>query len=164
MTSSPDPGTIFAVDFATLAREIAQDIFDVEQIVALHRLSDEEWQQIQQHPRFQHILSGMQRDWQSAANTRERVRVKAQTGLESTLEVFISAINDPLIPLAQRVEAGKFLARLGELDNQAGAVPTGAGVTINIITSKAKPPVTIDATVVRQPPAPAYPAELTIEG
>jgi hypothetical protein len=141
-----DPTTVFAVDFATLAREIAQDIFSVEQIVALHRLTDEEWAQIQQHPRFVAMLSSMQREWNCAANTRERVRVKAQTGLESQLEVFINEINNNNIPLSQRVDAGRFLARLGELDGQSQSQSTiGSGITINIVTSNKHEPLTIEA-------------------
>jgi hypothetical protein len=144
--TSPDENTIFAVDFATLAREIAQDIFSVEQIVALHRLTDEEWLQIQSHPRFTAMLHSMQVEWNSAQNTRERVRVKAQTGLESQLEVFIRDINDPSIPLAQRVDAGRFLARLGELDGQSQSNQSiGSGVTINIVTSDRNEPITISA-------------------
>ena len=64
------------------------------------------------------MLASMQAEWHSAANTRERVRIKAQTGLESQLEVFIAEINNPTVPLSQRVDAGRFLARLGELDGQ----------------------------------------------
>jgi hypothetical protein len=139
----------FAVDFATLAREIAQDIFPVEQVVALHRLSDAEWGEIQRHPKFISILADMQREWNSAASTRERVKIKAQTGLESQLEIFINEIGDARIPLTQRVEAGKFLARLGELDGATKAGGQfGDRVQINIFTSEgpqAKPTVTIDA-------------------
>ena len=143
-----DPLTTYAVDFATLAREIAQDIFTVEQIVSLHRLSDEEWQQIQKHPKFLAMLSDMQREWNSAANTKERVRVKAATGLETTLETFIAEINNPSTPLTQRVDAGKFLARLGELDGSAaGSGVTGGGVTINIVTSSNREPISIEAIV-----------------
>jgi hypothetical protein len=119
MTTADDQYTAYAVDFATLAREIAQDIFTVEQIVSLHRLTDNEWVQIQAHPRFQSMLHTMQLEWNSALNTRERVRIKAATGLETTLEVFINEINNAQIPLSQRVEAGKFLARLGELGEHA---------------------------------------------
>lgn len=140
-----DPGTVFAVDFATLAREIAQDIFSVDEIVALHRLEDHEWQKIQQHPRFISMLAEMQRDWNSAANTRERVRIKAATGLETTLEVFIAAINDVMVPLAQRVEAGKFLARLGELGEHAPGAFAGGQINIQIITGKDHAPVEVSA-------------------
>jgi hypothetical protein len=143
------------VDFATLAREIAQDIFSVEQIVALHRLSDDEWAQIQQHPRFIQMLSSMQRDWNSAGNTRERVKIKAQTGLESQLEVFINDINNPQIPLSQRVDAGRFLARLGELDGQHPSQSNiGGGITINIVTGANGEPLTIEA---KKLPAPDDP-------
>src|SRR5262245_54088141 len=139
----------FAVDFATLAREIAQDIFPVEQVVALHRLTDDEWAQIQAHPKFISILGDMQREWNSAASTRERVKIKAQTGLESQLEVFINEISDARIPLTQRVEAGKFLARLGELDGATKAGGAfGERVQINIFAnadSPSKPTVVIDA-------------------
>ena len=143
--AADDPGTTFAIDFATLAREIAQDIFTVDQIVALHRLEDHEWMQIQRHPKFQSMLAEMQREWNSAGNTRERVRIKAATGLETTLEVFINEINNVQIPLSQRVEAGKFLARLGELGEHAPGPGMGGMINIQIITSKDHAPVEISA-------------------
>ena len=145
--SDPPSAETFAVDFATLAREIAQDIFPVDQIVSLHRLEDVEWQRIQQHPRFVAMLAEMQREWNSALNTRERVRIKAQTGLETMLEVFINDINDHSIPLAQRVEAGKFLAKLGELGEHAPGLGAGGQININIITGGDRQPVSISAQV-----------------
>jgi hypothetical protein len=147
MTTTVEEVEVFAVDFAALAREIAMDIFDVEQILELHRLTDEEWQKIQANLKFQQMLAAMVQEWNATTTTRERVKVKAATGLESTLEVYIRAITDDSIPLAQRVEAGKFLARLGELDGQRDVFGSaGSGVTININTGSHKPPVTIDAT------------------
>jgi cell fate (sporulation/competence/biofilm development) regulator YmcA (YheA/YmcA/DUF963 family) len=145
------PAEVFAVDFATLAREIAQDIFSIDQIVALHRLTDEEWRRINAHPRFQRMLAEMQREWNSAANTRERVKIKAATGLESQLEVFISEIAADGVPLTQKVEAGKFLARLGEMDgsNQSIAATPGSGITINIVTSQGAKPVHIEGTLAK---------------
>jgi hypothetical protein len=143
------PAEVFAIDFATLAREIAMDIFPVEQLLALHQLSSEEWQRIQEHPRFVSMLASMQRDWNAAGNTRERVKVKSATGLESMLEIYIRDINDANIPLAQRVEAGKFLAKLGELDVQRGGAD-GSAVTINIVTGKDHQPITIEAKATRQ--------------
>lgn len=155
MSANPAPDSAsFAVDFATLAREISQDIFPVEQVVALHKLSDDEWDQIQSHPRFVAILANMQREWNSAANTKERVRVKAQTGLESQLEVFIGDIADPSIPLAQRVEAGKFLARLGELDGVAAAAGAGGStfaITLNIGDRTIEQQVTPKPVIEHQP-------------
>jgi hypothetical protein len=136
--------TIFAVDFAALAREIAMDVFDLQQILDLHKLSDEEWMKISDNPKFQAILKNMIADWESAANTRERVKIKAATGLESVLEPYIAEIQDTKIPLAQRVEAGKFLARLGELDGNLGV---GQGDRFQIVLNMGTSHQAIDVSV-----------------
>jgi hypothetical protein len=129
---------VFAIEFAQLAREIAMDIFPLDQILEIHKLSTDEWLKIRDHPTFQSMFQAMLIDWNLASSTRERVRVKAATGLESQLETYIREISDETIPLIQRVEAGKFLARLGELDG-AHQVLGGAGsdrfqITLNIGT------------------------------
>lgn len=135
MTTAPvAPAEMFAVDFAALAREIAMDIFPLDQVLELHRLSDEEWQRISNHPRFQAILSDISREWNSTISTAERVKVKAATGLESVLEVYIRAIVDDSIPLVQRTEAGRFLAKLGALGEHGlqGVGGSGFHITLNI--------------------------------
>lgn len=143
----------FAVDFAALAREIAMDIFPIGSILKLHQLGDEEWARIQEHPKFQSILTEMVQEWNSAASTLDRVRVKSATGLETVLHEFIYAIGDKDIPLNQRVEAGKFLAKLGELDGAkiggGGAMGGQFAININIggqpahqVTIDHLPPVT----------------------
>jgi len=121
------------------------DIFEVGDIIALHRLSDQEWQKISVHPKFVAMLGEMQRTWSAAENTAQRIKVKAQTGLESQLEIYIRDIGDTEIPLAQRVEAGKFLARLGELDgdHKLGRGDGGSfHITLNIGSA---PQVSIEA-------------------
>lgn len=107
-----------AIDFATLAREIAQDIYPLEQVIRLHNLTDEEWLRISVHPKFTSILNDMQREWNSADNTPARIKAKAQAGLETQLEVLIADCGDPNIPLSQRTDAYRMLARLGDLDGQ----------------------------------------------
>jgi hypothetical protein len=132
MTQPPDPTQAFAVNLAALAREIAMDIFPLSQILGIHKLSDAEWEKIQAMQHFQQMLANMIGEWESAMNTRERVKAKAQTGLEMNLESLVLAMADDSIPLTQRVEAGKFLARLGELDGQVGASGPGFSITLNI--------------------------------
>jgi hypothetical protein len=133
-TEQLQPAEVFAVDLAMLAREIAMDIFPLEQIIELHRLSDEEWKKIQDTPKFQEMLGQMVAEWNATSSTRDRIKIKAATGLESQIEVFIRDIGDLSIPLAQRVEAGKFLARLGELDGVGLGAGAGGGfnITLNI--------------------------------
>lgn len=141
---------VFAVNLAALAREIAMDVFDIPKILEIHRLGDEEWQKIQANPKFQEMLRGLVSEWQGASNTRERVRIKAATGLEMQLEQYILDIADPKIPLAQRVEAGKFLAKLGELDGSQLAVGAGGAafqINLNIGTTHLERTPIINGTV-----------------
>lgn len=166
MTTAQAPGNaspneIFAIEFAQLAREIAMDIFPLEQVLEVHKLSQEEWLKIRDHPTFQSMFHAMLIDWNLASSTRERVRTKAATGLESRLETFIREIDDETIPLIQRVEAGKFLARLGELDGQHQVLGGVGGdrfqITLNIgaVTKTAEAKI-IDGevtTVLPEPPA-----------
>jgi len=126
-------GEIFAINYAAIAREVAMDILPLAEILELHKLSTEEWLRISSHPKFVEMLNNLVQEWNSASNVRERVKIKAATGLEMQLETYITDIADPDIPLAQRVEAGKFLARLGELDGKE--IIGGAGgnaFTINL--------------------------------
>ena len=135
MANDLSDNEVFAVNLAALAREIAMDVFEVPKILEIHRLSDAEWQKIQANPKFQDMLRGLIAEWQSAGNTKERVRIKAATGLEMQLEQYILDIADAKIPLAQRVEAGKFLARLGELDGShlvGNASGTAFQINLNI--------------------------------
>ena len=127
---------MLAVNLAALAREISMDLFPTKTIIELHRLSDEEWAQIQANRNFQEMLQSMTLEWNSATNTKQRVKAKAATGLEMHLEHLVLAIADEDIPLIQRVEAGKFLARLGELDGQReGMNGERFNITLNIGSS-----------------------------
>lgn len=146
------------VDFAALAREIAMDIYPLEDILQLHQLTDEQWGRIQTHPTFKAMLAEMLRDWNSASGTKERIRIKAATGLETMIETYINDISNGDIPLNQRVEAGKFLARLGELDPgvQVGGGGGGNGVTINIITKATQAPLVIEGIAVKATPEVDY--------
>jgi hypothetical protein len=154
MATDMQRSEIFAVNFAALAREIAMNILPVEDILRLHQLSDEEWQKIQGDMQFQAMLSGLVKEWESADNTRERVKIKAATALEAQLEVYVSDIADNSIPLAQRVEAGKFLARLGQLDGSRDAgIGERFSIAINIgsLTREVEVTKTINASVTAIP-------------
>lgn len=150
--NSLQQGEVFAIEFAALAREVAMDIFPIADIIALHRLTDEEWDRIQRNQKFQQMVSDMAAEWNSAANTRERVKVKAATGLESVLEVYIREITDPMIPLNQRVEAGKFLARVGELDNAQAIIGGGGGSGFHITLNIGDKVKTLDGGVIDMEP------------
>jgi hypothetical protein len=139
---------IFAVDMAAVAREVAMDILPLEDIQRLHQLTDEQWIEITTNVKFQHMLHSMQVEWNSASNTPERVKAKASTGLEAVLETYIRDILDPSIPLAQRVEAGKFLAKLGELgDRNVFGAASGERFVINLNIAERATHIDVSPTI-----------------
>lgn len=107
-----------AVNLAKLAREIAMDILPLPRVLILNQISDADWVLIQEDKRFQDMLSGMIKDWEATTNAKDRVRVKAQTGMEALMEVFLEDAMSKDIPLVQRVEVGKLMTKLGELEQQ----------------------------------------------
>jgi len=122
-----------APNLAALAREVAMDILPMKDILELHKLTDEEWELIRRDRRFDAMLTSMIRDWNSADNTRERVRVKAATGFEALMEPLIQDAKDPSIPLVQRTEVLKLLVRIGELENDKNGIAGGAfNIQINV--------------------------------
>lgn len=144
-TLTSTPNELFACDFTALAREIAMDIFPISDILKLHQLDDDEWARIQEHPKFKQVLSELVQEWNSASSTLDRVRIKSATGLETVLHVYIRDIADSAIPLNQRVEAGRFLAKLGELDgSKVGGGALGSQFSININIGGQTKGVTID--------------------
>jgi len=147
---------VFAIDFATLAREVAMDIFPLDDILKVHQLSGDDWDELCANPRFKAMLDQMMREWASAASTPERTRIKAATGVESHIETLIQDIGDRTMPLTQRVEAMKFLARVGELDGGKQALGAGGApfsININIgtqepIVATFEPRIMVDVTPV----------------
>lgn len=128
-----NPQTRDVVNLARLARDLAQDIFEPDQIRLAHSLTADQFEKILEDPSFQKMLREMITDWNSASGTAERVRVKAATAVEVALDSFFQDITDRSIPLAQRTDALKALMKLGELGEKEGALgPVGGGVSISI--------------------------------
>lgn len=134
MTSLSDTTSRSLVNLAKLAREIAIDMLPIEDVLRLNQIEDADWERIQQDPRFDKMLGQMITDWNAASNVRQRVALKAATGFESFLEHLIHEGHNPNCPLSQKVELGKLLARLGELEAERSGFASGQqfGIYINI--------------------------------
>jgi hypothetical protein len=141
-------------NFSRLAREIAMDILELDEILALHQLDAEDWERIHSDVRFQKMLADMRAQWNSAENTKERVRVKAATGIEMALDSVVLELMSPAIPLGQRVQAFQMLAKLGDLEVKPDQPVIQPGdrvqISINIgqgsVTTEKEQGVTIDVT------------------
>jgi hypothetical protein len=135
-----------AVDLAELARDIAIEFHGLPTILRAHEISDEQWAQISVNPQFLAMAAEMKRTWDSAGNAKERVRMKASTAVEAMLPIILNDIASPATPLAQKTEALKLLAKLGELgetQREGGDAGERFHVTINL--GAGAPPVTVSA-------------------
>ena len=119
-----------------LARAIAQDIIDLDQILKVNNVSKEAWAVIEKHPRFQKYLQEAVLDWNAAENTPERVKIKAAAAIEEWLPEGFSQMHNQDAPLLHRNDLAKLMAKLGGMDRSGVGIEGGGGerfhVTINL--------------------------------
>jgi|SanBayMetagenome_1026888.scaffolds.fasta_scaffold45692_2 hypothetical protein len=118
-----------------LAREIAMDIRPVEEILEIHKINSENWENIQKNPYFQGILSSEVEAWQSANNTSERLKIKSLAMVEEALPEFYARMHDPKEPLPAKTDVLKTIAKfagVGGSDFNAAVGGERLSVTINL--------------------------------
>jgi len=121
-----------------IARKLAMDIVPIEAILLESRMPREEFEQLQHTRYFQDMLSEEVANWSAAPNAAERVRIKYLTITEEIAPDMYTALLDTKIPLGQRADLLKTVAKLAGLD-KTGPEAGGAGkvrITINMGASK----------------------------
>ena len=102
--------------YLSLARAIAMDLQELEDVLKAHGVTHNEWDEIREHPRFQAFLKSSVEDWNKPLNTPERIRLKALAMVELGLEEMWRALHDVKEPLTARVELFKTVAKMGSVD------------------------------------------------
>ena len=118
-----------------LAREIAIDHLNNEEILRLYSITQEEWEVIKNNKRFQLLLEQEILAWQSASNTAERTKLKAGAIIENWLPESNMRLHDTNETLPAKVELAKMISRIAGFDkSDAPNSSTGSGfsVTINL--------------------------------
>lgn len=122
--------------FVLLAREIAMDIYPLDQILKNHEIPAARWEQIRLNARFQGLLLKQVEEWNSALNTGERVKLKSLACVEEALPEFYARMHDPKENLPAKVKALEVIGGLAGLGKGGQAVQGGGGerfsVTINM--------------------------------
>ncbi len=128
------PGAVYdEMRLVKLAREIAMDIRDLNEILTTHDVSLDDFEKIKCNERFKSILSAEVTAWHGAVNVNERVKIKAGSMLEEYLPELYSRINDRKESLSSKIEATKLLERLAGMGGAAAKnEPPSNGVTITI--------------------------------
>ena len=119
-----------------LARELAMDINEIENILTAFAISPEQYNTLKGNARFNAVLEREIQQWETALNSAERVKLKAVTQIEAWMPELNIRIHDRNESLAAKIEGGKLLMKLAGLglnniDTQ-GSASERFSVTINI--------------------------------
>ena len=98
-----------------LAREIAIDHLNTDDILRLYNINTEEWELIKENPRFAQLLEQEIIAWQTATNTAERTKLKAGAIIEAWLPESNMRLHDQQETLPAKVELAKMIARIAGL-------------------------------------------------
>lgn len=109
------------IKLVKLAREIAMDVTELDQILKTHNVEPLEFEEIKRNPRFQRVLEAEVVAWNTAVNTNERVKLKAGSMLEEWLPELYSRMNDPRENLLAKIKGGELVARLADMGQRGGA-------------------------------------------
>jgi len=130
LSLSPDDKEDIDSLMLKVARDLAQDIYPIEDILKARNVSGNQFEAFKQHPRFQQYILSETEAWLSAGNVEQRTKLKAGVVLETFMAEAYTELTDKKTALNQRVELGKMLAKIagfGEPKSFVGA--TGAGGT-----------------------------------
>lgn len=109
-----------------VARNVAMGIHELGQILAFCNVDPRDFTRWQSNPRFLKYLKAEQEAWENANNVGERTKLKSGIIIEEWLPEAYVELKDRKIPLNQRVELGKLIAKIAGMGE-----PKGIGVGVN---------------------------------
>lgn len=119
-----------------IAREVAMDIFPINDILKFTNTSPSEFTRIQEMHRFQSYLKSEMEVWSSALNTHERVKIKAAAQMEFALPELNNRLHDLNEPLAAKIKVAELISKLAGMGMQNANINGDMGdrftVTINL--------------------------------
>jgi hypothetical protein len=117
-----------------LAREIAMDIRELDEILSDHNVSRAAFERLQRNQNFSRMLANELSAWQSAANTNERVRFKTAAMVEDFLPELYKQLINEREPLLAKTKALEFIAKLAGYNqiDRADQVSPGDRVVVQI--------------------------------
>jgi hypothetical protein len=149
----PGMPELVPVKLAELAREVAMNIREIDDIIAVYKLTREQYDWLATHHEFyKHALHVSTVEWTSALTTPERVRLESAAILEDALPRLGARMVNQAEGLPGVVEAAKLFAKLAGLgEKEVGDRAPGERFKIEInlgadekLTYQSKPdPVTI---------------------
>jgi len=134
-----------------VARALALDIYPLPDILRDLNVDPYAFQLWSTKPRFLEYLKTERDAWTSAANTPERVKLKAGIIMEEYMVQAHTELRNATTPLNQRVELAKLIAKMSGIGEQKSAVGgSGSGFQLNINIGPGAPPVIVQASKIHQ--------------
>lgn len=115
-----------------LAHDIASDMFELQDVLRNHTLSELEYERIKEMPKFQSILVDKVREWNAVTGTQERVKAKAAISLEYWLPELSNLMAQKQESMSAKIEGAKLLARLAGIGEKDITQQLGEKFTVQI--------------------------------
>lgn len=129
----------------SVAREIAMDIFELQDILKNHGVEADEWERMSSSRGFTQMLREAIATWTSSLNVRERIEARTLSMLEGSLQELYRAMHDPEFSHNAKVELFKALSKnvgIGIKDAPGGG-NLGERVSITINMGEGGPAVEV---------------------
>lgn len=101
--------------YLSLARAIAMDFRELEEILEAHRVDHDKWERIRTTERFQSMLRQAVVEWNAPMSAAERIKLKSLAIVELSLEEMYTQMHNDKEPLSSRVEVLKTVAKFGDV-------------------------------------------------
>lgn len=120
---------------AKLAQELAMNIREPAETLAIYKISEAEWAVIQSNDFFKRAFDQYVIEWNSAKSTNDRLKIEAAVGLEAAMPSLSARMQSNNEDLGKAVEVAKLFSKISGVD----AEPKGGGnpadkfsITINL--------------------------------
>lgn len=118
---------------AALALDLAADIWPEADVFANHGLDPVYGSALLQQDWFSQMVEEARREWSSITNAKQRIRLKSQIAVESSIEELFSIVHDAKTPAAARVAAFKELKDLSGAAVPDATLGGANGPVVNIV-------------------------------
>ena len=125
--------TIDSATLANLATDLAKRAKDTEDVLKDYGFTEADFLELEQIPFFAQALAAAKLDWERPVNTKQRCELGALSMTESILTEIGKAAKDPKQPLQARIDAARFIAKVGGLgEKEQGGLPPSDRFVIQI--------------------------------
>ncbi len=104
-----------------LARDIAQEMLDLDEILVKHKLTDTQYEIIKVNPFFSRVLAAETACWHSPLNTAERTKLKASLLVEDLLPALNTRLHDRKESLEDMLKGAATLMKIAGIGERAPA-------------------------------------------